>query len=200
MLLRYSCLRTQVYREETTLTTITDTRKLAAGTWQLDTVHSRLGFTVEYMAGTFHAGVAPFEATLTVSDDGVATLAGKALVESIQVGDDALHAHLGSPEFFDAERTPEITFASAPFDPTRDRIAIVGQLTIKGTALPVELAGTLGGPLVDPYGRERVNLTLEAAVDRSAFGLDWNAELPDGEPALAQDVNLVAELALVRSE
>lgn len=182
------------------MTTVTETRKVAAGTWQVDAVHSRLGFTIEYMAGTFHAAVAPFEAALTVADEGTATLAGKALVENIQVGDEALHTHLGSPEFFDAERTPEITFASAPFDLTRDRIAIVGQLGIKGTALPVELAGTLGGPLVDPYGRERVNLTLEATVDRGAFGLDWNAELPSGEPALAQDVNLAAELALVRSE
>ena len=182
------------------MTTLTETRKITAGTWQLDTVHSRLGFTVEYMAGTFHATVAPFEATLTVSDDGTATLAGKALVESIQVGDEALQTHLSSPEFFDAERTPEVEFASAPFDPTRDRIAVVGQLAIKGSALPVELVGTLGGPLVDPYGRERVNLALEATVDRGAFGLDWNAELPNGEPALAQDVNLVAELALVRSD
>lgn len=182
------------------MTTLTETRKITAGTWQLDAVHSQLGFTVEYMAGTFRATVSPFDATFTVSDDGTATLDGKALVESIQVGDEALHAHLSSPEFFDAERTPEITFASVPFDPARDRIAIVGELAIKGTGLPVELAGTLGGPLVDPYGRERVNLTLEATVDRGAFGLDWNAELPSGEPALAQDVNLVAELALVRSE
>jgi polyisoprenoid-binding protein YceI len=193
-------LRSQVYREETTLAILTDTRNLAAGAWQLDTVHSRLGFAVEYMVGSFHAAVAPFQATLTVAEDGTATLAGKALVENIQVGDEALQTHLGSPEFFDAERTPEITFASARFDPTRDRITIVGQLAIKGTALPVELAGTLGGPLVDPYGRERVNLTLEATVDRGAFGLDWNTELPSGDPALAQDVKLVAELALVRFE
>lgn len=182
------------------MTTVTDTPQLATGTWELDKVHSRLGFGVEYMAGTFHGAVAPFEATLSVADDGTAALAGSALVESIQVGEETLHAHLSSPEFFDAERTPEVTFASAPFDPTRDRIAIAGTLEIKGTALPVQLAGTLGGPLTDPYGRERINLTLDTTVDRRSFGLDWNAELPSGEPALANDVNLVAELALVKAD
>ena len=70
MLFRYSCLRTQVYREETTLTTLTETRKITAGTWHLDTVHSQLGFTVEYMAGTFHATVRPFDATLTKVSEG----------------------------------------------------------------------------------------------------------------------------------
>jgi polyisoprenoid-binding protein YceI len=182
------------------MTTVTETQGVTAGTWEVDTVHSRVGFAVDYMAGTFHAAVEPFEASLTIGDDGTAALAGKAHVENIQVGDENLATHLLSPEFFDAERTPDVTFTSAPFDPTRGQVKIVGQLTIKGVAVPVELTGALRGPLVDPYGRERVNLALEATVDRSAFGLDWNTELPNGEPALAPDVKLVAELALVRSD
>ena len=152
------------------------------------------------MAGTFHGSVAPFAGSVTVSDDGTARLEGSARVEDIQVGDDALRSHLASPEFFDAERTPDVSFASAPFDPTRERVAIAGTLEIKGVALPVQLTGSLGGPLVDPYGRERINLSLETTVDRSAFGLDWNAELPSGEQALAQDVKITAELALVKAD
>jgi len=178
--------------------TKTDT-VLAAGTWELDKVHSRAGFAVAYMAGTFHGSVSPFDATLTVADEGTATLEGAARVENIQVAEEALSAHLSSPEFFDAERAPEITFGSAPFDLADEHIAIDGTLEIKGIALPVRLTGSLGGPLTDPYGRERVNLTLETTVDRGLFGLDWNAELPSGEPALAQDVTITVELALVRA-
>jgi polyisoprenoid-binding protein YceI len=180
------------------ITATTDTT-LSAGTWELDRVHSRAGFAVSYMAGTFHGSVSPFEAALTVAGDGTATLEGAARVEDIQVAEEALSAHLSSPEFFDAERAPAVTFASAPFDPTDEPIAIDGSLSIKGIALPVQLTGSLGGPLNDPYGRERVNLTLETTVDRRRFGLDWNAELLSGEPALAQDVTITAELALVRA-
>jgi len=172
---------------------------LGTGTWQLDPVHSRVGFAVDYMAGTFHGAFAPFDATLEVAEDGTATLAGTAPVESVQVQDDNLAAHLLSQEFFDAEQAPEISFASVPFAVADEQITASGELTIKGVSLPVELGGTIGGPLVDPYGRERINLSVEAKVDRTAFGLDWNTPLPSGDPALADDVTITAELALVRS-
>jgi polyisoprenoid-binding protein YceI len=170
---------------------------LETGTWQLDPVHSRVGFSVDYMAGTFYGSFAPFQATLEVTGDGTATLSGLAPVTSVQVQDENLAAHLQSPEFFDAERAPEISFASKPFavGPT---FRATGELTIKSISLPVELGGTINGPIVDPYGRQRVNLAVEATVDRTAFGLEWNTPLPSGEPALANDVTISAELALVR--
>ena len=181
------------------MSTLTATQEvIPAGTWQLDSAHSRVGFAVEYMAGTFHGTFSPFEATLDVGEDGTAALVGSVRVESIQVQDENLSTHLLSPEFFDAEQAPEISFASAAFAPAGKNLRTSGELTIKGVSLPVELNGTIGGPLVDPYDRERINLKLEATVDRSAFGLDWNAPLSSGEPALGQDVTVTAELALVK--
>ena len=73
-----------------------------------------------------------------------------------------------------------------------------GEITIRGTIRPVELVGTIADPHADAFGRERVNLNLTTTVDRTAFGLNWNAPLPNGEPALANDVKLVAELYFVR--
>jgi polyisoprenoid-binding protein YceI len=180
------------------MTTATATPTLEAGTWQLDQVHSRVGFAVDYLAGTFHGSFAPFEATLAVADDGTATLSGSARVESIQVQDENLGAHLASPEFFDAEQAPEITFASGAFEPDGAFVAVPGELTIKGITKPVRLTGNIGRSIVDPYGRQRINVQLETTVDRSDFGLDWNVPLPSGDPALAQDVTLDAELGFIR--
>jgi polyisoprenoid-binding protein YceI len=180
------------------MTTLTAAPALQPGTWQLDPVHSHVGFAVDYLAGTFHGSFAPFEATLAVGDDGTATLSGSAKVDSIQVQDESLGAHLASPEFFDAEQSPEIAFASDGFQADGAFVAVPGRLTIKGITKPVQLTGSIGGPVVDPYGRERVNVKLQATVDRSAFGLDWNVSLPGGEPALAQDVALDAELAFIK--
>jgi polyisoprenoid-binding protein YceI len=169
-----------------------------AGTWEVDPVHSQVGFAVDYMAGTFHGTFSPFEATLEVAEDGSATLTGKAAVESVKVQDENLTAHLMTPDFFDAEQAPQLTFTSSAIDLAGREITVAGKLTIKGETQPVELAGSIGGPVVDPYGRERVNLELETTVDRTAFGIDWNAPLASGEPALSNLVELTAELALVK--
>jgi polyisoprenoid-binding protein YceI len=181
------------------MSTVTQTQEATlTGTWHLDTVHSKVAFAVDYMAGTFHGTFAPFDATLEVGEDGSAALAGKAAVENVQVQDDNLAGHLQTPDFFDAEQAPEITFTSTSLTFDGPDVKVAGELTVRGVTRPVELTGSLGGPLVDPYGRERINLKLETAVDRTAFGIDWNAPLPTGEPALSNHVELTAELALVK--
>jgi polyisoprenoid-binding protein YceI len=180
------------------MTTLTPAQEgITAGTWQLDGAHSRLGFSVEYMAGTFQAFVASFEATLTISADN-SRLTGVARAESIVVQDEDLATHLLSPEFFDAEQSPALTFSSRSLVIDGREVLIEGDVKIKGVTQPVRLTGTLRGPVVDPYGRERINLVLEGVVDRRLFGLDWNVTLPSGEPALSNDVTLAAELALIR--
>lgn len=181
------------------MATATDTQTgLPRGTWQLDAVHSRVGFAVDYMGGTFHGTFASVEAKLEVSDDGGAVLAGRAPVSGVNVQDGKLTQHLQAPDFFDAERAPEITFRSTDVRRSGDEIEIAGDLTIKGTTLGVEAKGTIGEPAEDPFGNVRFALELEAHVDRTQYGLDWNNPLPSGEPALADDVTLTADLYLTQ--
>jgi polyisoprenoid-binding protein YceI len=116
----------------------------------------------------------------------------------VDVKDENLSAHLQSPDFFDAERHPELNFESTGIDLSAGTATIAGELTIKGVTRPVELTGTIAEPLADPYGRERIGLRLETALDRTDFGLEWNAPLPSGEPALADEVRLAADLYFVR--
>jgi polyisoprenoid-binding protein YceI len=180
------------------VSTIAQTREaLPTGAWQIDPTHSQVGFAVEYMVGTFRGSFAPVDARLDVDQDGAATLVGSARVEDIAVQDENLNAHLLSPEFFDAERTPEIRFDSSEISRSGDDVVVVGDLTIKGLTTPVELRGTISDPITDAYGRQRVGLRLEGVVDRTSFGLDWNVPLPSGDPALANDVTLTAELYLI---
>ena len=84
---------------------------------------------------------------------------------------------------------------------TGDRVEGTGELTIKGVTEPVELAGAIAAESsTDPFGRERLGLRLETTVDRTAFGVSWNAPNQGGGDYLGNDVTLVAELALVRQE
>ena|SRR5437870_5212076 len=178
-------------------TTTTDIRQaLPTGTWHLDPVHSSIGFGVEYMGGAFRGQFREVDATIVADANGT-RLNGSAQVASVDVKDENLAAHLQGPDFFDAERYPELRFASSEIE-AGDELTVRGEITIKGVTQPVELTGSATEPLTDAYGRERFGLTLETKLDRTAFGVSWNLPLPSGEPALSNEVTLVAELFFVK--
>ncbi len=165
------------------------------GTFTVDPVHSSVGFEVQYMAvGTFGGDVKRFEASLV---DG--KLAGSAQIATLEVKDENLHAHLMSPEFFDAERYPEVTFSTFSASSNGDKVAFEGEITIKGVSRPATLEGTIVGPVTDPYGNTRYGLKLSTTIDRIAYGIVWNADMPDGTKALADFVTLKADLSLVKA-
>src|SRR6201995_5303720 len=93
----------------------TTTEAVPTGTWTVDKVHSDVGFAVNYMAGTFTGSFSDFDASAT---DGV--LKGSAKVASVQVKDPNLEAHLQGPDFFDAERHPELAFESRAIERSGD--------------------------------------------------------------------------------
>ena len=171
------------------MSTIASTRDLAqTGTWTADPVHSHVAFEVAYAGvNTFRGSFRDLSATLA---DG--RLEGSVRVASVDVKDEQLNAHLQTPDFFDAERFPEITFTATSLES--------GELTIRGVTRPVELTGSMSAPNVDPFGRERIGVKLEATVDRNAFGVSWNAPNQGGGNYLGDAVTIAAELALVRQE
>jgi polyisoprenoid-binding protein YceI len=174
------------------MTTETE-QALPTGTWHADPVHSAVGFAVDYMAGTFQGAFTKFEADVTGG-----RLHGAAEVASIQVPDENLTAHLQSPDFFDAERNPQLTFESREVVRSGDEVTIQGEITLKGHTEPVEIHGRITDPADDPFGNVRFGLQLETTVDRTKFGISWNNPLPSGEAALSNDVRILANLQLVR--
>jgi polyisoprenoid-binding protein YceI len=170
------------------MSTLTATKTAPAGTWTADPVHSHVSFEVAYAGtNTFRGGFREYTATL---ENGV--LEGSAEVASIDVKDEQLNEHLLTPDFFDAARYPVISFRTSDLEH--------GELTIKGITRPVAISATVSEPNVDPFGRERVGIKLEAAVDRNAFGVSWNAPNQGGGNYLGDDVTIRADLALVRQE
>jgi polyisoprenoid-binding protein YceI len=170
--------------------------------WTLDPVHSRIGFTIR------HAGVNLFRSefkhpsgTLDAAPDGTFTLRGSAAISGLDVNSEELKAHLLSPDFFDAAAHPEITFASEPFAATADgHLDLSGTLTIRGISRAVPAHGTLAVGAVDLYGNPRVGVALETTIDRRDFGIVWSADLPSGQPALADEVALDVNLAFVQQQ
>ena len=166
-----------------------------AGTWGLDAVHSAVGFEVEYLGGTFKGTFDEIDATLVVGDDSV-SLEGSAKVASVNVKDENLAGHLQSPDFFDAERYPQLSFEAREISRSGDELTIAGELTLKGHTEAVEIKGHVNDPAPDPYGGERFGLQLETTVDRTKFGINWNNPLPSGDASLANDVTIIVDLQL----
>ncbi len=176
----------------------TDTRQaLPVGSWSLDSVHSTIGFEVDYLGGAFRGQFREVDAKLEAEGD-TPVLTGSAKVASADLKDENLAAHIQSPDFFDAERYPELSFESSEIDRAGDQVTVRGGITIKGVEKPVELTGTIAEPITDYTGNEKLSVKLDTTVDRTEFGVNWNIPLPDGKPALADEVKLSAELFFVK--
>jgi polyisoprenoid-binding protein YceI len=179
-------------------TTAAQTTSIPAGAWGVDPIHSNVGFAVDYSgAGTVRGGFKEFDAKLV---DG--KLEGGAKVASVSFDEPQLVGHLQSPDFFDAERFPELRFASKTIERNGDEVTIDGELTLRGVTKPVTITGTVVGPTPDAGvsgGIQRIAFDIETKVDRRDFGIDWNRELPTGGPALGNDVKITANLALVQA-
>jgi polyisoprenoid-binding protein YceI len=171
---------------------------IPAGTYTSDPVHSTAGFAVKHMLATFRGSFATLNADLTVDEDGRARLLGTVPVGSVVVKDENLAAHLQSPEFFDGEQYPEIRFESTEIAVEGPIARLTGDLTIKGHTERVTAEGSVVGPIEDPFGNTKLALQFETVVDRTKFGLNWNAPLPKGGFMLANEVTLSVDLELLQ--
>jgi polyisoprenoid-binding protein YceI len=172
--------------------------EIPSGSWTVDPIHSVAGFAVRHMmVGTFRGEFSEIDATLSNGK-----LVGKVKVASLQIKDEKLKAHLFSPDFFDAERYPEIVYESSSLIVNDGVLTSDGTLTVKGKNTPATATGRLAGPTVTLGDVEKIGIDLETTVDREAVGLNWNAPLPKGGVVLGKDVTIsvTLELALVDDE
>jgi polyisoprenoid-binding protein YceI len=182
------------------MSTETLNQQVPAGTWTVDPVHSGVHFAITHNGiATFRSGFDRYEATLTGGES--PRLEGTVEVESIDIDEPQLKGHLMSPDFFDAERYPTLKFSSTELAVEDDgTVRIAGQLEIHGESREVEASGRFAEIGADLAGSERVGLSLQVAVDRRDFGLNFNAELPKGGNVLEYEVAISVELELVGQE
>jgi polyisoprenoid-binding protein YceI len=167
-----------------------------AGTFNADPVHSSFGFAVKYQNVSMFRGTLG-DVTATFADG---KLEGSAKVESISiVTPEQFRAHVLSADFFDVENHPTVDFTSTDVTLNDDATATVnGDLTIRGVTKPVTATGTWQAPSADAFGNTRAHLQLDTTIDRTEFGLNWNMPLPAGGNALANEVTLTVDIALVQ--
>jgi polyisoprenoid-binding protein YceI len=181
--------------------TVDGTEVPAAGTYALDASHSDVGFSVRHLmvsktkgrfsavAGTVVIAEDPLESSVEVTID----------VASLDTRDATRDGHLLSPDFFDAEAHPTITFRSTKVTPAgSDRWTVDGDLTVLGNTRPVALEVTFEGGAKDPWGGERIGFTAKTEVNREDFGLTWNQALEAGGVVVGKSAKIEIEAEAVR--
>jgi polyisoprenoid-binding protein YceI len=181
-------------------TTTVSLDAIPAGTYNVDPAHSSVGFEVRHMGiATVRGAFRKFQGTIDATGD-APVLQGAVEVASIDSGDAQRDAHLASPEFFDADSQPEITFHSTAGEPLDgDRVRLTGEITIKGITKPIELTGVVAEGGTDPWGNERIGLELVGQIDRREFDLKWNQTLPNGNLLVSNEVKLLVSVSAVKA-
>ncbi len=176
---------------------------MASVEWTIDTSHSSIGFTVRHMVfakvrGTF----ASWQGTMKVDEDDPKNvhLEIRIATAGIDTHDEKRDAHLRSADFFDAENYPEITFVSAWTQGTGENtFRLAGSLTMRGVTHEVVLNAEFLGAAKDPWGQERVAYAAKAALDRTKWGLVWNAPLEAGGFLVGETIDLEFDVQAVRA-
>jgi polyisoprenoid-binding protein YceI len=171
---------------------------IPAGTWEIDPAWSSLEFDVRKLGLVTIKGRVPAFAG-TIRGGEAPTIEGTAEAATITTFDETRDTHLQSPEFFDTARYPQLRFVSTSVEADGGGLVVEGELTIKGRTKPIRLEGRYIGAGSDPWGNDRIGIELEGAVDRTDFGLEWNAPLPGGGFLLPSEVGLTATFAAVRT-
>ncbi len=170
---------------------------IPAGEWEIDPVWSALEFEVRKLGLVAIKGRVP-GFTGRIVGGTQPTISGTVDATSVTTFDETRDGHLQAPDFFDTQRYPELHFESTSVESDGAGLVVRGELTIKGVTRPVELRGSYAGSDQDPWGNERIGLELEGTIDRTEFGLDWNAPLPGGGFLLPSEVLLKATFAAIR--
>jgi polyisoprenoid-binding protein YceI len=186
----------------TAVRSVAGTELPAAGRWVIDPGHAEVAFVGRHfmltkvrgrftgVAGEVTVADRPEDSRLDVTID----------MGSVSSGDRQRDDHLRSPDLFDVEAHPLATYRSSRVSWRGTSGDVEGELTIKGITRPISAAGTWIAPEGDAFGNTRGHLTLEAVVDRTEFDMNWNAPLPSGGKALANEVTLTVELSLVEQQ
>ena len=179
--------------------TVTTDPKYIVGTWTLDPAHSDLTFSVRHLAiSKVRGSFEKFDVTVVTAEDPKdSTVEATVDIASVNTGQADRDGHLRTSDFFLVEEYPTMTFTSTSFEVDGEDLTIVGALTLRGVTKSVTLKGEIGGVIVDGYGQTKAGVTASTKINRSEFGVSWNAAVEAGGLTLGEAVSIDLEIQVV---
>lgn len=176
----------------------------SAAEWKIDQAHSSVYFKVRHLVISKTKGeFTKFDGTFNFEpgqwQDASANMTVK--VASIDTDNEDRDKHLRSPDFFDTELYPDMTFVSKKVIPgAADRFKLIGDLTIRGKTHEVTFDVEYHGTVTDPWGNTRAGFTAETEINRQDYGVSWNKSLDQGGVVVGDDVEITLEVEAIRSD
>lgn len=183
------------------MSTADATTLIPTGTWTVDAAHSQVGFAVKHMGiSTVRGTFTEFEGTLEIGADLAHSKAyGTVTTKSVSTEWPDRDAHLRSPDFFDADKYPEIKFESTKIEQIDDdTYRITGNLDMHGVTQEIHLEAVVDGPEVDPMGNERVGLEVIGQLSRGDYEMKFNQALGSGNMVVSDKVKLALDISAVK--
>ncbi len=165
----------------------------AGDVYHLDKAHTNIGFSVKHMVITTVPGkFSDFDGSITFDPKNVLATSAEVTIKtaSINTDNEKRDAHLRSPDFFDAEKFPVITFKSKRIENRNGQLIAIGDLTMRGVTKEIELPFTVTGPIVDPWGKTRIGIEASTTINRKDFGVNWNKALDSGGVVVSDEVKI----------
>ncbi|MBN9684155.1 MULTISPECIES: YceI family protein [unclassified Corallococcus] len=176
---------------------------MATTTWNIDTTHTGIHFSVRHMVvAKVRGNFTKFSGTLTLDDANPAASAVSVSIEaaSIHTGVEQRDNHLRSPDFFDVEKFPALTFQSTKVEPSGKHLKVTGQLTIRGISREVVLEAEQLGIAKDPWGNTKAAFEAKTSINRSDFGLTWNQALEAGGVLVGEKIEIALEVQAAQAQ
>lgn len=183
---------------------MSETLELTKTKWSIDPAHSEIGFKVRHLMITNVKGVfKEFDASIYTTNEDFTTAEVDFWLNpaSVDTGDANRDAHLKGADFFDVEHHKQIHFTS---DFAVDKVdndgsyEVWGDLTIKGIKKQVKLSIEFGGVMKDPWGNHKAGMTVNAKINRTDWGLNWNAALEAGGVLVSEEIRISCDIQLVK--
>lgn len=171
--------------------------------WNVDFDHSTVGFQVAHMVISKTNGkFTEYSGFIEMDPETQKVKAIKAVIQTKSVNTDhkKRDAHLRSPDFFDVEKHPTMTYTMKRYQKIGDAYTAVGDLTLLGVTKEVTLVGAFNGLAKDPWGNTRAGFTAEGTINRKDFGMTWSKLLDSGGLMVGDDVKIKLEIEVIKEK
>ncbi len=169
--------------------------------WKIDPAHSTIGFQVKHMVVSKTKGKF-LHYTSVVEMDAEAkkfkTIEAEIQTKSIFTDHEKRDEHLRSPDFFDVEKYPTMTYKMKSYKKTGDNYTAIGDITLRGVTKELTLVGTFNGVAKDPWGNMRAGFTAEGTLNRKDFGMEFSKMLDNGGLMVGDEVQILLEIEVIQ--